>query len=513
MVRSSSPLLLACTLLLGVLLGLNLDQRTQTLSAQAQARPLATPAEDVGAPSPIGLRGQGEDGVYAQLARQYTQFEHVNRTFELVAKAVSPSVVHLVAHKTGRRDEDQHAAEYEETGSGVIVRGEGSKTLFVLTNNHVVANTSPAQIDVFLSDGRSFHPVRTWLDSKADVAVLKLDRTDLPAARLGNSDDAAVGSWVLAMGSPFGLSHSVSQGIISGRGRHEDDLERSGVENQDFLQTDAAINPGNSGGPLVNMKGEIVGINIAILSNGGGNEGVGFSIPINLARWIMGQLVANGRVNRGALGVKLHPDFEPEIALALGLDRPKGAWIESVDPQSPAAQGGVRVGDVVLRFNGTEVADLNHLINLVSMAAIGQAADLVVWRDRRELAMKVVVADKDRIVAQARANRPAASPASVPTSGTIKGLEVVTLDGPVARRMGLPEELRGAAVMKVEPDSPLANFFRPLDVVYSVAGRPVQSADEVIQALGARRTSANLLELGIHRLVDGSFQAAKVRIP
>ena len=302
---------------------------------------------------------------------------------ELVAKAVSPSVVHLVAHKVGKRDDETRVAEYEETGSGVIVRGEGTRGLFVLTNNHVVANAATNQIDIFLSDGRSFHPARIWADSKADIAVLKVDRTDLPAARLGNSDDAAVGSWVLAMGSPFGLSHSVSQGIISGRGRHEIDLERNGVENQDFLQTDAAINPGNSGGPLVNMKGEIVGINIAILSNGGGNEGVGFSIPINLAKWIMGQLLTNGRVSRGALGVKLHPDFEPETAVALGLDRPKGAWIESVDLQSPAAQGGVKVGDVVLRFNGVEVADLNHLINLVSMAPIGQTADVIIWRDRQ----------------------------------------------------------------------------------------------------------------------------------
>jgi serine protease Do len=309
------------------------------------------------------------------------------------------------------------------------------------------------------------------------------------------------------MGSPFGLSHSVSQGIISGRGRHEVDLERNGVENQDFLQTDAAINPGNSGGPLVNMKGEIVGINIAILSNGGGNEGVGFSIPINLAKWIMGQLLTNGRVNRGALGVKLHPDFEAETAVSLGLDRPKGAWIESVDLQSPAAQGGVRVGDVVLRFNGIEVADLNHLINLVSMAPIGQAADVTIWRDRRELALKVTVADKERIIVQSR-------PAKAPVlTSSIKGLEMVTLDAPVARKMGLPEELRGAAVMKVEPDSPLASYFRPLDVVYSVGGRPIQSADEVIQALAARRTSSIALELGIHRLVDGAFQLSKVRVP
>ncbi len=184
------------------------------------------------------------------------------------------------------------------------------------------------------------------------------------------------------MGSPFGLNHSVSQGIISGRGRHEVDLERAGVENQDFLQTDAAINPGNSGGPLVNMKGEVVGINIAILSNGGGNEGVGFSIPINLARWIMGQLLANGRVNRGALGIKLHPDFEAESAPSSGSTGPRGPGSCRSISSRPQRASGVKVNDVVVRFNGVDVIDLNHLINLVSMAPIGQAADVVIWRDR-----------------------------------------------------------------------------------------------------------------------------------
>jgi serine protease Do len=514
MVRSSSsPVLLVATLIVGVLLGLNLAQSRNVLTAQ-QAKvpvPIASPTEDVGvppAPVPAGNRSLGEDAVYAQLTKQYAQFEHVNRTFELVARAVSPSVVHLVAHKVGKNEEDARVGEYEETGSGVIVRADGARGLFVLTNNHVVTGASPAQIDVFLSDGRSFHPSKVWLDSKADIAVMKLERTDLPAARLANSDEAAVGSWVMAMGSPFGLSHSVSQGIISGRGRHEVDLERNGVENQDFLQTDAAINPGNSGGPLVNMKGEVVGINIAILSNGGGNEGVGFSIPINLARWIMGQLLTNGRVNRGALGVKLHPEFETRTALALGLDRPKGAWIESVDPQSPAALGGIRVGDVILRFNAVEVTDLNHLINLVSMSPIGQSAEVIVWREKREIALRIQVADKDRILAQSRPTRPA-----VPASSTIKGLEMVTLDIAVARKMGIPEELKGAAVMKVEPDSPMGGLFRPLDVVHSIGDRPVQSADEVIQALSSRRLSANVLDLGVYRLIDGSFQNSRVRVP
>ena len=208
--------------------------------------------------------------------------------------------------------------------------------LYVLTNHHVVENAKPAKIRIFLRDGRSLLPARIWSDEKADIAVLKLDRDDLPAARMGNSDDAPVGSWVMALGSPFGLTHSVSQGIISARSRHMEELED--VENQDFLQTDAAINPGNSGGPLVNMKGEVIGINNSIASNGGGNEGVGFSIPINLARWIMNELIAHGRVNRGALGVVLQTDFRPEDAVKLGMERPRGAWISQVYPASPAAR-------------------------------------------------------------------------------------------------------------------------------------------------------------------------------
>ena len=512
MSRLMPPLLWLGTLGFGISLGMHWDRGRPVLAQARPGVPVASASEDVGLPpaSP-SVRGQTEEGLYSQLARQYAQFEHVNRTFELVSKAVSPSVVHLIAHKTGTRENETQPREYEETGSGVIVRGDVSRGLFVLTNNHVVVGSAANQIDICLIDGRSFHPSRIWADSKADIAVLKLDRTDLPAARLGNSEDAPVGSWVLAMGSPFGLNHSVSQGIISGRGRHETDLETAGVENQDFLQTDAAINPGNSGGPLVNMKGEIIGINIAILSNGGGNEGVGFSIPINLARWIMGQLLANGRVSRGALGVKLHPDFEANQASSLGLDRPRGAWIESVDQQSPAAISGVKVGDVVVRFNGVEVTDLNHLINLVSMAPIGQSADVVVWRDRQEWSIKVVVADKERIIGQN--NQPARNRPGRPSEAImVMGIELVTLDTNAARRLGLPDNLRGAAVIKLDPDSPLTGYFRQLDVIQTVGGRPVQSAEEVVQALAARRTSIGL-DMGIQRIVEGTMQRSKVRVP
>src|SRR5262249_42365088 len=188
-----------------------------------------------------------------------------------------------------RTDQTERVRHYEETGSGVIVRSDRAKGLFILTNNHVVEGSAASRINVFLQDGRSLRPDQVWLDAKAPLAAFKLNRDDLPAARLGNSDEVSVGSWVLALGSPFGLTHSVSQGIISARGRHMDELPD--VENQDFFQTDAAINPGNSGGPLVNMKGEVVGINNSIASNGGGNRRVGFSIPIILATRSMNQLM------------------------------------------------------------------------------------------------------------------------------------------------------------------------------------------------------------------------------
>src|SRR6478609_3119862 len=224
---------------------------------------------------------------------------------------------------------------FEETGSGVIVRPEAGKGLFVLTNNHVVDGAQAAEISILLHDGQVLRPDRFWADPKADVAVLKINRDGLPAARLGNSDDARVGTWVLALGSPFGLTHSVSQGIISARGRYEQELEMDGVEHQEFLQTDAAINPGNSGGPLVNLKGEVIGLNTAIASEGGGSEGVGFSIPINLAKWAMEQLIAGGKVARGAMGVNLQ-ELTPAKAAELGLERPRGARIAVVHDDSPA---------------------------------------------------------------------------------------------------------------------------------------------------------------------------------
>jgi serine protease Do len=514
-VRNRSPLLVVGSLTTGVLIGMLIGRGGTFVAAQVPHGAVRASATTAAEPA---AKGASQDAVYEQLARQYEQFQHVNRTFELVARAVSPSVVHIVAQKSTRNDESPRVRHYEETGSGVIVRGERGRNLFVLTNNHVIEGSSPSKVSIFLKDGQSVHPARFWLDPKADIAVLDLNRDDLPSARLGNSDELEVGTWVVALGSPFGLTHSVSQGIISARGRHMDELQD--VENQDFLQTDAAINPGNSGGPLVNMKGEVVGINNSIASNGGGNEGVGFSIPINLARWIMKELVDHGRVSRGALGIDLHPEFRPEDAVALGLQRPQGAWVDVVHHLSPAAEGGLRDGDVILLFNRVEVRDLNHLINLVSMAPIGQPAEVIVWRNGQRLAMTVKVGNRDRTLAMAapsaertsargllrRPDRPAA------TSHFALGLELTTLDEAAMRQYQLPQNLRGAVVTKVQPESPLVSLFQPLDVISSVDGRAVQTAEDAANAIN-RRPGENPLLIGFDRVVKGVIERRTIRVP
>jgi serine protease Do len=293
------------------------------------------------------------------------------------------------------------------------------------------------------------------------------------------------------------------------------------VENQDFLQTDAAINPGNSGGPLVNMKGEVIGINNSIASNGGGNEGVGFSIPINLARWIMNQLVSKGRVTRGALGIDLHPEFRAEDAVALGLDRPRGAWIDEVHAASPAAEAGLRDGDVILKFQGVDVHDLNHLINMVSMAPIGRPVEVEVWRNRQRYSLRVTVGDRDRTIAQLRPSDRSAprngllrrpDRPSPPPAASALGLSLQTLDEAIARSVGLPANFRGAAVSDVTTESVLAAALRAGDVIYSVNGRAVSTADEAAVALKAR-TPAEGWVISYYRVEKGSVQQRTVKVP
>lgn len=312
--------------------------------------------------------------------------------FEWVARKVSPAVVYVEASKTVKPANGK-TGSVEESGSGVLVRFPGTSSVVVLTNNHVIAQAPPEQITVNLADGRLLRPNKVWADPESDIALLRLDEVpNLPVATLGDSDQARVGQWVLAIGSPFGLNQTVTHGIISARERGQVSLG-STIRIKDFLQTDAAINPGSSGGPLVNLQAEVIGINTAIASHSGSNSGVAFSIPVNLVKRVASQLLEKGNVSRGYLGLQLAQSFEPADALRLGLDRVQGAMVETVYPDTPAASAGLQPSDVVLQVDNTVVRNENHLINWISAQSVGQKVRLRVWRDRKLITLEAVVGD------------------------------------------------------------------------------------------------------------------------
>ena len=264
-------------------------------------------------------------------------------------------------------------------GSGVIVSADG----YVLTNHHVIDGAE--EITVGMSDHRSFSARLVGSDAPSDLAVLKIDQSNLPVLNMGNSDQARVGDVVLAIGNPLGLEQTVTAGIISAKGRS---TGLSDGSFEDFLQTDAPINQGNSGGALVNAAGELIGINSQILSPTGGNIGIGFAIPVNMARNVMDQIINSGTVRRGSLGVTIRA-LTPDLMSDLGLQRAQGALVSSVVSGSPAERGGVREGDVIIAFNGTPVADSNALRNAVARTAPGTEVELTVWRSRREERLRV----------------------------------------------------------------------------------------------------------------------------
>ncbi len=323
--------------------------------------------------------------------------------FENVISKVSPTVVAIEASKPPAPSANARGSgkQIEESGSGVLVRMAGVRGAVVITNNHVISGAKADQITVHLADNRLYHPAQIWADPESDIAALRLEVNDLPATALGDSDRTRVGEWVLAFGSPFGLNQTVTHGIISARERGQVGLG-STIRIKDFLQTDAAINPGSSGGPLVNLDGEVIGINTAIASHSGSNSGVAFSIPVNLVKRIVKQLVETGGVTRGYLGVHLAQTMEPTRALELGLERVQGALVESIHPDSPASRAGLRADDVILQIDDVVIRNENHLINLVSALPAGQRVRLTVWRDRKSIMVAAAVGDWGK--ARARIN-------------------------------------------------------------------------------------------------------------
>jgi serine protease Do len=347
-------------------------------------------------------------------------------------------------------------------GSGFIIDKSG----LVLTNNHVVENAE--RITVRLFDDREFNGKVIGRDPRTDIAVLRLEgaKGDFPVATLGDSDRLEVGEWVVAMGSPFGLDNTVTAGIVSAKGRH---IGAGPYDN--FIQTDASINPGNSGGPLVNLRGEVIGINTAIFSRGGGNIGIGFAIPVNLVKEILPELLKTGKVTRGWLGISIQRVTQP-LAESLGLERSRGALVASVMKGSPAEQAGIRTGDVIVRYNRQEIKDANELPILVARTKPGEQATVVVLRDKKEIPLKVKVGElkEEEVVATA------------PQKGKF-GLTLQNLTPQLAESLGL-DSTEGVVVTNVEPGSAAAEAgLRRGDVILEVNRQRIGSVKDYEQAV------------------------------
>ena len=326
---------------------------------------------------------------YHQLQQEASILERQLSLVRKIVRLASPTVVHIEASKKSEAGQGLASSRVDEAGAGVIVQIRNQ--LYVLTNRHVVHPAEPSAIRIELSDGRQLRPIKIWADPSTDVAAMQIEGKDLVPARLGDSDQMEMGDFVLAVGSPFGLSHSVTYGILSAKGRRNLELGSREIEIQDFFQTDAAINPGNSGGPLLNLRGEVIGINTAIASNSGGNEGIGFTIPINMAMLVADQLITRGRLQRAYLGVQLENAFNASMARQLGLPSNEGALVKAIIPNSPAEKAGLRVGDVVVEFDGTRIENDGHLVKTVGLTPLHKQVDMQIHRNHSRSVITIML--------------------------------------------------------------------------------------------------------------------------
>ena len=360
---------------------------------------------------------------------------------ELV-QSVQQSVVHIKVEQklVNVRGPFQNRPRQEGSGSGAIVRSDG----YILTNHHVVGEAD--KITVQLYDGQELKARLIGTDPATDISVIKIEGTDMPVLQMGDSDNILVGESVIAIGNPFGLSHTVTFGIVSAKGRTGMGI----AEYEDFIQTDAAINPGNSGGPLVDLEGKIVGVNTAIFSRSGGYQGIGFAVPINMARRVMNELIENGQVSRGWLGVGIQ-DMTPELAKAFGLDQAKGSLVTGVMPGTPAEKAGLQKGDVILRLNGNTIENSNGLRNLVAEARADAKVDLDLVRNKVPMTLSVRLDERPKQPGQADVYSSTKSP------GPELGFAVQELTPEMAQRLGYETIQSGIVITAVKPDSPAFN--------------------------------------------------------
>jgi serine protease Do len=379
----------------------------------------------------------------------------------------------------GRRGMPRQQSEQREQGlgSGVIVSPEG----YILTNNHVVEGAT--DVKVTLSDKREFKARVVGADPQTDIAVLKIDASGLPAIVIGDSSKVQIGDYALAVGNPFGVGKTVTMGIVSATGRTGLGIEAY----EDFIQTDAPINPGNSGGALIDDRGELVGINTAILAHGSeGNQGIGFAVPINLARTVMDQILKNGKVTRAYLGI-IPQDVTPAMAKAFGEKEPHGALVGDVSPNSPAQRSGLLKGDIILELNGKPVEDANQLRMSISMMSPDAGVTLKVFRGGAEREVAVKLAELPVKEASVRSD-------SNVTKSALSGVAVEDVDAQTARQLGLPANTAGVVVTSISPSSPAVDsgLLRG-DVIQEVNRQPVKNTSDFERAMRNSKDQTLLL--------------------
>jgi len=417
-------------------------------------------------------------------------------SFAPVVKKVAPSVVNIysthIIHmrpyrnpffsdplfrqffgdQFGQNDNREITRREQSLGSGVVVSPDG----YILTANHVVEDADEIKVAIGdTDDNKEYTATVVGTDPPTDVAVLKIDAKNLPAITLGDSAQLEVGDVVLAIGNPFGLGQSVTMGIISGLGRH---YGMNGYEN--FIQTDAAINKGNSGGALVDADGRLIGINTWIASSSGGSEGVGFAVPVNLARHVMQSLIGGGKVTRGYLGI-IPEDITPGLAEGFNLPDQSGALVGDVETNTPAQKAGIKSGDVILEINGKKVNDANSLRLMVSEMEPGTSISVKLLHNGREKTMTVSLAKlPDGIAGTGTPDKN--SPLANPRTDALDGVTVADLDRQARAQLQLPPGLQGIVVTDVDQDSNAADAdLRPNDIIMEINQQPVRDADNAVK--------------------------------
>ena len=390
-------------------------------------------------------------------------------------------------------NQDGQSRQVQAEGSGFIVDPSG----IVVTNNHVIDGAE--HVTVILHDGTQLEATVLGVDDRADLAVLKVDAGhDLPYLSWGDSDLARVGDWTVAIGNPFGLGGTMTAGIISARARNI-----NAGPYDDFIQTDASINRGNSGGPLINTEGEVIGINTAIFSPTGASIGLGFAIPANLARPIINQIVEFGHPRRGWLGVRIQT-VTPDLAESLGLDRARGALIAGVSPAGPAGEAGIVEGDVILRFDNKDVADMRTLPRVVAEAEVDSMVPVELWRDGRLETVRVRVGELTEVVVAALADQPQPGLAQGPE---ILGMTLSPLTSELRQEYGLEGSDEGVLVTGVTAQTTAAErSIRPGDVILEVAQQQVRTPEEVANLVEESRQSNRSTVLVLLRKSDGDLR-------